>query len=191
MGYAHRPTLRALVIAAAAMPSAALAQQGVAPLMVPDGHGRLHRSASGHVSFPLPAGRWKRTTSQQGHIQDGGYVRTTVVNGKQCTVNVTAVGRERARRPALTLMPGSDHVRRGDSNGVEWLSAWDELPPSPPEPYAKAYRQSPAWAARAWTSFEVESGLAEPASSACRTTLRKLMLAAAARSFRIRHGAIH
>jgi hypothetical protein len=191
MCYVRKAVLGALAVSAAGIPGAALAEEGVAPLMVPDGHGRLHRSASEHVSFPLPAGRWERTTNQQGHVTYGGYVRRTVVGGTQCTVNITAAGREQARHPVLTVVRGSDHVRRGDGNGVKWLSAWDELPPAPPEPYAKAYRHSPTWAARPWASFEVESGLAEPTTPACRKTLRKLMLAATARSFRIRHGGIH
>ncbi len=189
MSHAHSAVFGALAVVAVAAPSVALAQRGVAPLLVAS-HDGLRQSRTQHISFLLPAGRWKQPTNDLGHVEHGFYTRTTLVGGRQCTVNLSVGGREYAHRPALRLIRGSDHVHRGDRDGVTWLTAWDELPPTPPEPYAMAYRHSPTWAARPWTSFELDPGLGEPATSACRRTLRELALAATARSFRVERGGI-
>lgn len=175
---------------ASASPAPAFAR-GAAPLLVPSSSGRLHTSASAHITFRLPAGKWRAARGESGDLlRDGTYLRSTQVNGKRCVITLTSGGRGQQHRPSLTATPKSDHIERGRTGAVRWLTAWSELPPTPPLPYAKAYSPAPRGAAWKWTSFGIGVQANAPATAACRRSLLRTDLTAVAGSVRVERGSL-
>lgn len=186
--------LLAVVVALGASAStagAASVRRGVAPLFVPNTAGKLNTSISAHISFRLPTGSWHASRSETGDVlRNGAYFRTTQVNGKRCVVSVSVGGRGQQHRPPLNTTHKSDHVQRGTTGAVHWLSAWSQLPPTPPLPYAKAYGPAPSWATWHWTSFNLGAQSTEPATAACRRSMLRINLAAVAGSVRVERGSL-
>jgi hypothetical protein len=169
----------------------ASAQRGVAPLQVPGSGGRLHTATDAHISFRLPKGAWRTDRSDTAEpVRDGSYLRITSLNGRRCSVSITVGGRGQRQRPSLKTTPKSDHVQRGVSGGVHWLSAWSELPPTPPLPYASAYSRAPTWATWNWASFNLGAQVIGRRTAACRRSMLGIDLAAVARSVRVERGGV-
>lgn len=157
----------------------------MAPLLVPARSGKLHTSTDAHVAFRFPNGTWTADSPLAG---DGFFARTIRLNGKRCTIGLTVAGTGKRRHPSLTTTPHSDHVQRGIAGDVHWLSAFSELPPRPPLPYAQAYRPAPTWVAFHWAAFNVTAQVRGLGTAACRRSLRHVDIAAVARSARVAHG---
>jgi hypothetical protein len=159
---------------------------GIAPLLVPSSSGRLHTSTKAHTAFAFPKGTWTEDSPLAG---DGHFSRRTRLNGQHCDTHLTVIGTGKRRHPSLTTTPHSDHILRGITGDVRWLSAFSELPPTPPTPYARAFRPAPTWVNVPWATVRVTAQAVRIGAPAwCRRSLKRIDPAAVARSAHVQHG---
>lgn len=162
------------------------AQRGVGPLLVRSSAGRLHTSTNAHIAFAFPKGTWTQDSPLAG---DGHFSRRTRLHGQHCDIGLTIIGTSKRLRPSLTTTPHSDHVIRGIAGDVHWLSAFTELPPRSPMPYAQAYRPAPSWVQVPWATVRVTTQAVRIGAPAwCRHSLERIDVAAIARSAHVGHG---
>jgi hypothetical protein len=162
------------------------AQRGVGPLLVPSSTGRLHTSTNAHIAFDFPKGTWTENSPLAG---DGFFSRRTRLNGQHCDIGLTIIGTGKRLRPSLTTTAHSDHIFRGIAGNVHWLSAFSELPPTPPMLYAQAYWPAPSWMKVRWATVRVTTHAIRIGAPAwCRRSLKRIDVAAIARSAHVGHG---
>jgi hypothetical protein len=161
-------------------------QRGVGPLLVPSSTGRLHTSTNAHIAFDFPKGTWTENSPLAG---DGYFSRRTQLNGQHCDIGLTVIGTSKRLHPSLITTAHSDHIFHGIAGDVHWLSAFNELPPTPPTPYAQAYRPAPSWLKVPWATVRVTTQAVRIGAPAwCRRSLQRIDVAAIARSAHVGHG---